>query len=139
MIKPKELGSNGRTRRIRVLLAEDHAIVREGLAGILTCEPDISIVGEAEDGRAAVEMAHRLEPDVVVMDVNMPFINGIEATRRIRARLPAVRIIGLSAHDREEVARALIEAGGTAYLCKSGPPEDLIGIIRTSAQPLQAE
>src|SRR5215469_12558312 len=84
--------------KIRVLLADDHAIVRQGVKMILTNEPDIEVVGEAEDGLQAVETAKRLKPDVAVLDISMPCINGIEATRQIKAALPQVHIIALTMH-----------------------------------------
>ena len=135
LVRPKKpLPSVPRTEdgRIRVLLADDHKIVREGLLGLLSEDPDLDVVGEASDGRMAVDLAMRLQPDVVVMDITMPRLNGIEATRQIAAALPDIRIIGLSAHEQEDMARSMIEAGATAYLSKGGPAEDLIAIIRTT-------
>lgn len=116
--------------RIRVLLAEDHKIVREGLAGILSDEPDMVVVGQAEDGRAAVDMARQLNPDAIIMDVSMPRLNGIEATRIIAQAMPHIRIIGLSAHEEEDMAMSLIRAGASAFLSKGGPAQDLTAIIR---------
>ncbi len=116
--------------RIRVLLADDHKIVREGLVGILSDEPDMVVVGQAEDGRAAIEMARELNPDAIIMDVSMPRLNGIEATRVLAAAMPHVRIIGLSAHEEEDMAMSLIRAGASAFLSKGGPAQDLIAIIR---------
>jgi PAS domain S-box-containing protein len=117
-------------RRIRVLLADDHALLREGLASLLHEEPDIELVGEAADGRAAVELALRVKPDVILMDVTMPRMDGIEATRRITAALPEVRVIGLSMHEQEDMAAAMYEAGASAYLSKGGPSESLLATIR---------
>jgi len=115
---------------IRVLVVDDHKIIREGLAGILDAETDLQVVGEAADGRIAIEMARRLNPHVVVMDLSMPHLNGIEATRVINATLPGIRIIGLSAHEAEDVASRFIRAGAAAFLSKGGPSEDLVAIIR---------
>ncbi len=114
----------------RVLLADDHQIVREGLMGLIQEHSDIAVIGEACDGQMAVEMARELKPDVVIMDVSMPQLNGIEATRRIVAELPQVRVIGLSMHERETMAAAMRQAGASAYLPKGGPSEPLIAAIR---------
>jgi DNA-binding NarL/FixJ family response regulator len=113
-----------------VLLADDHKIVRQGLAGLLEIEPDIVVVGEAEDGEEAVELARQLQPDVVIMDVTMPRMSGIEATRLIRRDLANTRVIGLSMHAASDMAGAMCAAGATAYLPKGGPSEDLIAAIR---------
>ena len=117
-------------RKVRVLLVDDHAIVRQGFARLLNAEPDLEVVGEAADGKAAVELAGRLQPDVVTMDVNMPVLDGMEATRQIRAQCPGVRVIGLSMYASREHARAMLNAGAAAYLTKSGPAEELLAAIR---------
>lgn len=116
--------------RVRVLLADDHEILREGLASLLWEEPDIELVGQAGDGLAAVEMALRTRPDVVLMDITMPRMNGIDATRRITTELPGVRVIGLSMHEKQDMAEAMREAGAEAYLPKGGSSETLIAAIR---------
>ena len=118
------------TKHITVLLAEDHQIVREGLRKLLESEHDIEVVGEANDGVNAVELARQLLPDVVVMDVTMPRMNGVEATLRIVSEMPAVRVISLSMHNEIEIASAMADAGATAYLSKSGPMESLLAAIR---------
>lgn len=123
-------GLEGEAHEIRVLIADDHKILREGLASLLGGEHDIHVVGQASDGAMAVEMAQALSPDVVVMDITMPKMTGIEATRRIRAAVPSVRIIGLSMHTAEDMASALRSAGAEAFLTKGGPAEDLIAAIR---------
>jgi PAS domain S-box-containing protein len=115
---------------IRVLLADDHAVVRDGLARLLQLHPDIQVAGQAENGQQAVEMALRLRPDVIVMDVSMPHMSGVEATRRIMRDLPAVKVIGLSMHLEEDVAAQMKAAGAVAYLTKSMPPETLVAAIR---------
>jgi two-component system CheB/CheR fusion protein len=120
-------------RKIRVLLADDHMIVRQGLVGLLRMEEDIEVVAEAGDGRQAIELAKRDHPDVVVMDLSMPVVNGIEATRRIRADLPCTQIIGLSMYDETDRAEAMLAAGATIYLNKGGPTQDLVAAIRTAA------
>jgi CheY-like chemotaxis protein len=121
-------------RRIRVLLADDHRILREGLAGVLGLQPDLEVVGEAADGSTAVQLAHRLHPDVVVMDVSMPRLDGVEATRQIRRELPRLRVVGLSMHEDPVHAKAMRAAGATAYLCKTGPTAFLLDAIRRCAR-----
>ena len=116
--------------KIRVLIVDDHKILREGLAGLLRTQADIDVIGEADDGETAVCLARDLEPDVVVMDVSMPNVNGIAATHRISVERPSVRIVALSLHESEQMAAALVEAGASAYLTKGGSSEELIAAIR---------
>ncbi|MCC6143210.1 MAG: response regulator [Candidatus Hydrogenedentes bacterium] len=117
-------------RRIRVLLVDDHKIVRQGLAGLIEDEEDLQLVGEASDGAMAVEMVRSLHPDVVVMDISMPRMNGIEATRRISREFEDVRVVGLSMHEAADVTTAMEEAGASAYISKDGPSEELLAAIR---------
>ncbi len=117
-------------RKIRVLLADDHAIVRQGIGEILSRQRDIEVVAEVSDGHQAIEAARRLRPDVVVTDIIMPEVSGIEATRVIHSELPAIRIIGLAMRSKSEGAKAMLEAGAVAYLTKDGPSEDLLAAIR---------
>ena len=121
-----------RDGKIRVLLADDHKVLREGLAHLLREQPDLEVVGEAENGRRAVELALETRPDVVVMDMVMPLLSGIEATRRIVAALPGVRVIGLSMHDDENMATAMCQAGAVTYLSKGGSSGPLVDAIRAS-------
>ena len=116
--------------RVRVLVADDHKVIREGLACMLKMWKDIELVGQAADGQEALDLAHALHPDVVVMDISMPNLNGIEATKRISAELPGVKVIGLSMHQKEDVASTACEVGAVAYLSKDGPLEELVGAIR---------
>jgi PAS domain S-box-containing protein len=122
------------TTKIRVLLADDHEILRQGLAGLLEEEPDMEVIGQASDGQMAVELALRTKPDVIVMDVTMPRLNGVEATRRITAELPGVCVIGLSMHEQDEMAQAMREAGARAYLPKGDSSDSLITTIRTALE-----
>jgi PAS domain S-box-containing protein len=115
--------------RIRVLLVDDHLVVRQGLAMVLAGEPDIEIVGEASDGSSAVDLARRLRPDVVTMDVGLPGMNGIEATRALHAELPEIAIIGLSMF--EDQGDAMLAAGAVGYLPKTGASFNLLATIRS--------
>ncbi len=115
---------------LRVLIVDDHKILREGLAGLLRFQPDMEVVGEACDGPEAIELAERLQPDVIVMDVNLGEMSGVEATGRIVSRHPQIRVIGLSMHVDEDVAAAMRQAGASAYLTKSGQSGELIETIR---------
>jgi PAS domain S-box-containing protein len=119
--------------KIRILLVDDHAMVRKGLSMLLAGHSDIEIAGEAEDGRQAIELACQIRPDVILMDINMPVMNGLEATHRIHAQLPGTRIIGLSMHAAEDQAKAMREAGAVDYLNKSGSPSVLLRTIRKNA------
>jgi DNA-binding NarL/FixJ family response regulator len=121
-------------QKIRLLLAEDHTILRQGLAQMLEQESDIDIVGEAENGEQAVALAAQMLPDVVLMDMSMPIMNGIEAAREIHHGLPEVRIIGLSMYEDEERIEAMLAAGASLYLCKTGPTQALIHAIRSCAK-----
>jgi CheY-like chemotaxis protein len=120
-----------RTERTRVVLADDHAIVRQGLAGMLRDHDKIEVVGEAADGEQAVELAKQTRPDVVLMDITMPRLNGIEATRHILDALPDIRVIGLSMHHEADMATAMHKAGAVAYFSKDVPADDLFTAILT--------
>jgi DNA-binding NarL/FixJ family response regulator len=116
---------------IRILLADDHRIVRQGLRGLLERDETMTVVGEAGDGREAVAKAGELLPDVVLMDVTMPELNGLDATQKIRQQFPAVKVIGLSLHRDARQVAAMFKAGASGYLLKSQPFEELVGAIRT--------
>jgi len=115
---------------IRVLVVDDHRIVREGLISLVQEVADICVVGEAENGRQAVDLARKTAPDVVIMDINMPIMNGIEATRIITGERPQCRVIGLSMHHQSDMEAAMRSAGAVAYLPKDGPSEALIDAVR---------
>lgn len=110
---------------IRVLLVDDHELMREGLRAILEREKDVEVVGEASSGRAAVELARTLEPDVVVMDVAMKDSNGIEATRQLRSAHPGVKVIALSSHSDSRYVNAMLDAGACGYVLKANAYDDL--------------
>ncbi|MES4786726.1 MAG: hypothetical protein C4294_13900, partial [Nitrospiraceae bacterium] len=116
--------------KIRVLLVDDHQIIREGLRSILDGQADLEVVAEASDGQMAVDVARQINPDIVIMDVNMPRMNGVEATRRIKMDLPQLDVIGLSVHEDDAMAAAMREAGASAYLSKGGAFETLCAAIR---------
>jgi len=114
---------------IQVLLAEDHTIVRKGLRSILDSAPGIKVVGEAEDGRAALQAARQLHPDVVLMDVTMPGLNGLEATRQIKQELPDIKILILTVHTNEKYILQVLRAGASGYLVKQAAVEELTSAI----------
>ncbi len=118
------------SRALRVLLADDHRIMREGLASLLAEEGDLDIVGQVDNGEQAVEQARELQPDVIVMDISMPVMDGIEATRIIKQEFPNMRIVGLSMHERADLAQDMLEAGAEAQLSKAGPSAELLMAIR---------
>ncbi len=132
--QPSAPSAVGQGAKIRILLADDHATVRAGLARLLAQESDIEVVGQAGDGREAVELAERLRPDVILMDIRMPILDGIGATRVIHNAHPESRIIGLSMYDEAEHAHAMREAGAETSLSKSGAPETLLAAIRACAK-----
>ena len=110
---------------LRLLIVDDHAMVREGLCSLLSAYQDIHIVGEPRNGKEALELASQLTPDVILMDVTMPDIDGIEATRRIKADSPDILIVGMSVHSAEQVERAMREAGAADFINKEAAVEDL--------------
>lgn len=116
---------------IRVLIADDQPLVRRGLSLILAPEPEFEVVGEAGDGAEAVALAERLRPDVVVMDIRMPVLDGVEATGQLSARLPECRVLALSTFDLDEYVVAALRAGAYGFLPKDVSPEELTAAIRT--------
>ena len=125
--------STHRGTGVRVLLVDDHRVVRQGIAALLAEEPDLEVVGQADNGRQAVEMVRSLRPDVVVMDVSMPVLSGVEATEVIKRESPGVRVIGLSMYDEADMSRQMIAAGAETYLAKDGPSEMLVAAIRSGS------
>lgn len=119
---------------VRVLVAEDHTIVRQGLLALLRSAPDVQVVGEAEDGRGAVAAARDLTPDVVLMDLGMPGLNGVDATIQILRESPRSRVLVLSMHAGEEHVRPAVRAGAAGYLVKGAGLSDLIAAIRAVAR-----
>lgn len=116
---------------IRILLADDHRMVREGLRSLLEKEDDIEVVGEAEEGRKAVELVRELQPDVVVMDITMPNLNGVDATRQIVNEFPKTKIIALSMHFSKIFVVNMLKAGALGYILKGDPSEELVEGVRT--------
>lgn len=119
---------------VRVLLADDHPVVRSGLAGLLAVEPDIEVVGEVADGQAALAAAHELHPDLVLMDLRMPVLDGAAATARIVAELPGVRVLVLTTYETDADILRAVEAGATGYLLKDTPREQLVAGVRAAAR-----
>jgi two-component system response regulator NreC len=121
-------------RKLRILLADDHKLVRQGFRLILMSQEDMEVVGETGNGREAVELAKTLKPDVVIMDVTMPELNGIEATRRICTMSPHIRILALSVHRDFVYVREIIRAGAEGYLLKESADTDLLAAVRAVAE-----
>ncbi len=115
---------------VRILLADDHRILLDGLAALLAQEPDFEVIGVASDGKEAVDKAHAQKPDVVVMDISMPGLNGVDATRQITAKLPGVKVLCLSAHTEPRFVEAMLEAEASGYLLKDYSHENLVRAIR---------
>jgi len=117
--------------KIRILIADDHTLVRDGIRSILEDESDIEVIGEAEDGRTAVKLSRQLEPDVVVMDIAMPLLNGLEATRQIKRNHSNIKVLILTMHDNEEYIRKVLASGAAGYILKDAAAKELINAIRT--------
>ncbi|MGD0360218.1 MAG: response regulator transcription factor [Bryobacteraceae bacterium] len=120
--------------KIHILLADDHAVVRQGFKMILAAQPDMEIVGEAGNGREALDLAGQLQPDVIVMDVAMPELNGIEATRRVADLSPRSRVLALSMHKDSVYVREILRAGARGYLLKDSISSDLLAAVRAVAR-----
>lgn len=120
--------------KIRVLLVDDHTMMREGLRSMLAGSNDIEVIGEASDGRTALDLVRTLLPDIVVMDVGMPELNGIETTRRIRAEFERVKVIALSTHRDQRYVHHMLEAGACGYVLKISAYEELIRAVRAASK-----
>lgn len=118
---------------IRIMLVDDHSVVREGFRGLLQQQADMEVVGEAGDGRTGVRLAEELKPDVVVMDVAMQGLNGVEATRQVLKQVPDVKVLALSMHPGKRVVGEMLQAGALGYLTKSCALEELVHAVRTVA------
>ena len=121
-------------QKTRILLVDDHTLMRTGVRMVLQAEPDFEVIGEAATGEEGVLKALELHPDLVLMDLSMPGIGGLEATRRIAAANTAVRVLVLTMHAEEEYLMPVLEAGGSGYVCKHSADEDLVGAIRVVAR-----
>jgi DNA-binding NarL/FixJ family response regulator len=119
---------------IRILLADDHALVRQGFSMMLAAQPDMQVVGQAANGREAVELATKLLPDVAILDVTMPELNGIEATRRLAESTPRTRVLALSMHKDAVYVREILRAGARGYLLKDSSDADLLAAVRAVAK-----
>jgi two-component system, NarL family, response regulator NreC len=118
------------TSKIRILIADDHTLLRNGICALLEAEQDMSIVGEASDGREAVRLASQLKPDIVLMDIAMPLLNGLEATRQIKHEHPEINVLVLTMYDNEEYFREMLEVGSSGYIIKRAAASELVTAIR---------
>ena len=118
------------SKKIRILLADDHTILRKGVRMLIDSQPDMEVVSEAKTGREAVEQARKLKPDIVIMDVSMPELNGIDATRQICDELPHTKVVALSMHKDSVYVREILRAGARGYLLKDDEDDDLLKAIR---------
>lgn len=120
--------------KIRIMIAEDHKTVRSGMKLLIESQPDMSVVGEAGDGSETIEIAEEIKPDVLVMDISMPKLNGLEATRKLKSIVPAVKIVILTRHTDAAFLQELLQAGVSAYVLKQSESEELLMAIRAAAR-----
>ena len=121
-------------KKLRILLADDHKIVREGLRTLINSQPDMQVVGEAANGREVLVKARELKPDVVVMDLSMPELNGLQATERLKAERPEMKVVALTAHEDESYLRQLCKVGAAGYVLKRSAGDELVKAIGTVAK-----
>jgi DNA-binding NarL/FixJ family response regulator len=126
--------SHGGPQQIRLLIVDDHDLFRTGLSSLVSAEPDVSVVAQASGGRMAVRLAKELRPDVILMDLRMPDLDGVEAARQITADDPAARIVILTVSSDEAAVTAAVRAGASGYLVKDSPIEDVLGALRAAAR-----
>ena len=119
------------TEKIRIVLADDHAVLRAGLRALLNAEPDMEVIGEAANGREAIDQAERLHPDVIVMDLSMPVMGGLDATKQIKEKGLATRVLVLTVHAEQQYLLPVLQAGGAGYVLKQAADTELIQAIRT--------
>jgi len=119
--------------KLRIFLADDHAVVREGLKSLVNAQPDMEVIGEAADGRTAWEQARECKPDIVVMDLSMPQLNGAQATERLKQACPQVKVLALTVHEDKGYIQQLLQAGASGYVLKLAATEELIHAIRVVA------
>lgn len=119
--------------KLRILIADDHALLRDGLKALVNAEPDMEVVGEAENGRSVLEKAKHLKPDIVLMDISMPDMNGAQATRRLKESFPSMKVLALTAHEDSSYLRHMLEAGASGFLLKRAAADQLIQAIHVVA------
>ena len=119
---------------IRIIIVDDHGIIREGLCSLLESQPDIEVIGQAEDGHNAIELVRKMQPDIVIMDVTMPKLNGMDATRQITQLFPKVKVIGLSGHTDNSFIIRMLKAGASAYVLKHCLFDELLEALQVVSQ-----
>lgn len=119
------------SEQTKVIIVDDHPLFRQGLRDVLETDASLIVIGEAADGEVAIELVHEAKPDVVLMDINLPTINGLQVTRRIKSQLPEIKVIVITGYDDDEQVFHAVRAGASAYCSKDVPPEALINIIQT--------
>jgi CheY-like chemotaxis protein len=129
------MDGDARKKSVRIVLVDDHAIIRQGMRTLLENQTDFMVVGEAQNGEDALDVINNLHPDIVVMDVNMPKLNGIEATKLLTQQHPSIKVIGLSVHEDKHVEKLLLEAGASTYVTKSSVASQLVEAIRHVVKP----
>jgi DNA-binding NarL/FixJ family response regulator len=130
LIMADERPSKTQTRPVRLILADDHHLVRRGIRGLLADEPDLEVVGEASNGREALELCRRLRPDLALMDVRMPEMDGLEATRAIKSEYPDIGVLVVSMHENPDYLLQALDAGAAGYVLKDAPGDRLINAVR---------